>query len=125
MAPDDLDRLRHIRDAGLQAMNAVAGKRRGDLDRDALLGHAIVRLLEIVGEASNGISVPLRLAYPDIPWVKMIAMRHRLIHGYFDVNMELVWRALTDELPPIMKRMETVIAEIERDPKSNFRADGP
>ncbi|MDH4270853.1 MAG: DUF86 domain-containing protein [Candidatus Aminicenantes bacterium] len=99
--PDDLTRLRHILDAAEKAGGFVGGRARHDLDTDEMLSLALVRLLEIIGEAAAGISPGLRRKYPDLPWQQMTGMRNRLIHGYFDVNPELIWRTVTEELPPL------------------------
>ncbi len=70
---------------------------------------ALVRLLEIIGEAANGISQEMRDKYPQIAWRQMTSMRNRLIHGYFDVNPELVWENVTGELPPLMIQLQEAI----------------
>lgn len=70
---------------------------------------ALVRLLEIIGEAANGISQEMRDKYPQIAWRQMTNMRNRLIHGYFDVNPELVWENVTGELPPLIIQLQEAI----------------
>jgi uncharacterized protein with HEPN domain len=59
-----------------------------------------VRLLEIVGEAAWGTSEVFRSKYPEIPWRAMTGMRNRLIHGYFEVNLDVVWETVETQLPP-------------------------
>ena len=70
---------------------------------------AVIRNLEIIGEAAWGISENLRNRYPDIAWRQMANMSNRLIHGYFDVNNDLVWETVTAELPPLITKIEAVI----------------
>lgn len=70
---------------------------------------ALVRLLEIIGEAAWGISEKLRDRYPEIEWRQMASMRNRLIHGYFDVDNELVWEKVKTEMPPLIARIKAVI----------------
>jgi uncharacterized protein with HEPN domain len=64
--------------------------KRADLDTDRKLNLSLVRLLEIIGEAARGTSVEFRQEHTDLPWKSMIGMRDRLIHGYFDINLEVV-----------------------------------
>jgi uncharacterized protein with HEPN domain len=63
-----------------------------------MLNLSLVRLLEIVGEAAHGLSQESRDAHPKTPWKKIAGMRDRLIHGYFDVNLDIVWQTVTQEL---------------------------
>lgn len=107
--PDDLTRLKHILDAAEKAGHFVAGRTRHDLDEDEMLSLALVRLLEIIGEAAAGISPGLRRKYPGLPWPQMTGMRNRLVHGYFDVNPDLVWRTVTEEMPLLMERIRKAL----------------
>ncbi|NOY79845.1 MAG: DUF86 domain-containing protein [Kiritimatiellaeota bacterium] len=82
MPPDpDLVRLFHIWEAAREAMDHTEGRSRADLDTDRLLQHALVRLLEIVGEGAAGCSPAFRSDHPQIPWKAMVGMRNRLIHA--------------------------------------------
>jgi len=108
--PDDATRLHHILDSARKAVAFTYGKSRADLDTDELLALALVRLLEIIGEVSTGITEELRKKYPEIPWRQMANTRNRLIHGYFDINYELVWETATHELPPLIVKLEKAAA---------------
>ena len=110
--PDEV-RLRHIRDAARDAVNFVEGKSRGDLESNEMLCLALVRLLEIIGEAASGVSLELRKKYPAIHWAGMTGMRNRLIHGYFDVNLDIVWETVTKDLPPLVAEMELVLRGLQ------------
>lgn len=111
---DDITRLYHILNAAQRAVKATKGKKRSALDEDDLLGLAIIRLLEIIGEAAWGISEPVRNRYPEIAWRQMTNMRHRLIHGYFQVNNDLVWETIIAELPPLITQIKKVIKKESR-----------
>jgi uncharacterized protein with HEPN domain len=87
----DTDRLRHMRDAACAALRFVRGRTRADLDTDEMLAFALVRALEIIGEAADKLSDPAHAAHPSIPWSEIIGMRHKLTHGYFDVDLGIVW----------------------------------
>jgi uncharacterized protein with HEPN domain len=67
-----------------------------------------MRNLEIVGEATKNISTSFRKRYPNIPWKQMAALRDRLIHHYFGVNLDIVWDVITEELPKVADQIEAV-----------------
>jgi len=114
MHRNDLIRLRHIFDAGREAVAFSSGRSREDLDKDRMLSLALVRLLEIIGEAARGISQEFRDVYPDIAWKKMVGMRDRLIHGYFDVDLDVVWETVIEDLPPLITHLERIIDTVEK-----------
>jgi uncharacterized protein with HEPN domain len=111
MQRDDIACLKHILDAAGKAVSFVQGKTRKDLKPDEMLALSLVRLLEIVGEAANGVSPTFRDKFPHIPWRKMTGLRNRLIHGYFDVNLDIVWDTIREDLPPLIKNLEEIILE--------------
>ena len=74
-----------------------------------LLQDAVVRALEIVGEAAGHISETFREAHPEIAWHKMIGMRNRLIHEYFRVNYGAVWDTIKNDLPDLIKILEELV----------------
>ncbi len=106
---DDITRIKHIVEASQKALKITEGRRRSDLDQDDVLGLALVRLLEIVGEAAWGISEKLRSKYSEVPWRAMTGMRNRLIHGYFDVDLDMVWETVTAQLPPLISQLQIVL----------------
>jgi uncharacterized protein with HEPN domain len=70
---------------------------------------AVIRNLEIIGEASKNLSADLRTKYPDMPWRGMAGVRDRLIHHYFGVNLDIVWRIVTAELPTVSAQIEEIL----------------
>jgi uncharacterized protein with HEPN domain len=70
---------------------------------------AVIRPLEIIGEAARRISPETQEAYPEIPWAKMIGMRNRLIHEYFRVDLMTVWETVQDDLPPLIDLIEPLV----------------
>jgi len=109
MFEDDSVRIRHILDAAREAVAFSQGRSRADLDTDHKLNLSLVRLLEIIGEAARGISSEFREAHPDLPWKSMIGMRDRLIHAYFDVNLDVVWETVTEDLPSLIAKLEKIV----------------
>lgn len=102
MKPDDAIRIRHIIEAGESALRFVAGRRRTDLDSDTMLAFALVRAVEIIGEAASSVSPETCAATASVPWPAMIAMRNRLIHAYFDIDHDIVWKTATEEIPALL-----------------------
>ncbi|MDJ0661163.1 MAG: DUF86 domain-containing protein [Crocosphaera sp.] len=110
---DDLTRLKHIRDATKEALSFISNCTREDLDNDRMLSLALVRLIEIIGEAANNISQSKQAKYSKIPWRQMIGMRNRIIHAYFDVDLEIVWQVMTQDLPFLLVEVEQAIKDLE------------
>ena len=110
MLKPDVVRLQHMVDAANEAQSFIAGKSKSDLLQDRKLALALVKSIEIVGEAANKVSRDLRAKSPEIPWVDIVAMRNRLIHGYFDINLDIVWQTVTAELPPIIAQLEELLS---------------
>lgn len=111
-ADPDLVRVYHIWAAIREAMGYAHGRRREDLDTDRPLQHSLVRMLEIIGEAAAGTTPPFREAHPEIPWRQMAGMRNRLIHAYFDINLDVVWRTVAQDLPPLVTTMESILGGV-------------
>ncbi len=109
MRRDNIVYIRHILDAAGKALAFAKNRTRKDMDTDEMLSLSLVRLLEIVGEASVGVSLDYREKHPQIPWGKMVALRNRLIHGYFDINHDIVWDTVQKDLPPLIKALENLV----------------
>ena len=109
MSEIDNVRVRHILDAAREAVNFAEGRSRADLDTDRKLNLSLVRLLEIIGEAARGLSQEFRQEHPDLPWKSMVGIRDRLIHGYFDINLDVVWQTVTEDLPPLIAQLEKIV----------------
>ena len=108
MKNDDLIRLRHMLDSAKEAQSYIVGKKRTDLDRHRMLVHSLVRCIEIVGEAATKVSPQCRSEIPSIPWPDIVTMRNRLIHAYFDINLDMVWDTVIDDIPPLIAALERV-----------------
>ena len=106
----DIIRLREMADASRKAVNFAKGRGRADLDNDEMFALAIIRLLEIVGEAAKGISEDIRRRHPEIPWNQVTGTRDRLIHGYFNVDNDIVWAIVTNDLPNLITELEKIIS---------------
>ncbi len=111
MREDDVIRLRHMLDAARAAVGFVHGRTRADLDRDRQLVFALVKAVEIIGEAAYRVSPAGRDQAAELPWDDMIGMRHRLVHAYFDIDLDILWRTTQEDLPPLVSELERVTPE--------------
>jgi len=74
---------------------------------------AVIRTLEIVGEATKRLSPDLRERYPEIPWKNMAGVRDKLIHDYFGVNVDIIWQIIRDELPPLAVQVAAALESLQ------------
>lgn len=109
MQKPDRIRLQHMLDAANEALEFVRGKRRSDLDTDRKLVLSLVKELEIIGEAAGKVSAEIRTQYGSIPWQDISGMRNRLIHAYFDIDLDVVWSTITKDLPALKLELEKIL----------------
>ncbi len=110
MKGDDLY-LRHIHQA-VEKIEKYTKEISFDAFRqDDMRFDAVVRELEIIGEAAGKISENFREVHAEIPWSKMLGMRNRLIHEYFGVDDDIVWRTCTEDLPPLRSILHSILEE--------------
>lgn len=93
-------------DHAVEAVELCRDRARADLDADRLLNLALVRLIEIVGEAANRVSEPTQAAHPQIPWREIIGMRNRIVHGYDEVDFDILWAVIREDLPALVDRLK-------------------
>lgn len=110
MLKDDRVRILHMLDAAKDAVDFARGRDRTDLDRSRLLSLGLLKCMEIVGEAAARVGPDTRERFPSIPWVDIVGMRNRLVHAYFDIDLDLVWETLTKDLPPLIEEMKRILA---------------
>lgn len=106
---NDLVRLQHMREAAEKAIDFVNGKTRASLDNDEVLVFALTHALTIIGEAANTITDTFRAAHPQVPWAVIIGMRHRIVHAYFEVDLNIVWDTVTKNLPPLLQQIDLIL----------------
>jgi len=115
MQKDDDVRLRHMLDAACEAVHFAEGKTRAGLDKDRMLTLALMKCIEIIGEAAANISNECRESLPAIPWKSILGMRNRLVHAYFEVDLNVVWYTTTVSLPPLIQTLQGIITPEPRD----------
>ena len=111
MSKSDEVRLRHMLDAARDAVSFAAGKSRSDLDSDRMLVLSLVKSIEIIGEAASKVTEETRRTHPSLPWIDIIGMRNRLIHAYYDVDLDRVWDTVMADLPPLTSELERILAD--------------
>lgn len=113
MIPEpDKVRLQHMLDAATKALRFAEGHGRGDLENDKEpLADALVRLVSVIGEAASRVSPSTRAEIRTIPWPDMVGMRNRLVHDYFDINLDILWATVQDNLPALIRSLERILEQ--------------
>lgn len=112
MKNEDIVRLRHMLDAAREVVGFFHGLDKSDLRANRLLLMATVKELEIIGEAAAKVTRETSDHLPTIPWSDIIGMRHRLVHTYFDIDTEVVWKTVTHNLPPLIDEPAHILEKL-------------
>ena len=111
MPKDDAIRLRHMPDAAREVMRSTDGRDRADLESDHIWTLGLVKCIEIIGEAAAQIGSETRETSPQIPWARIVAMRNRLVHAYFDIDLDQVWATARVDVPHLAGLLERALSE--------------
>ena len=109
LPPGDAVYLESMREAMARIRRYLGRKRRAAFFADPLLQDALIRNLEVIGEAAGRVSKDLAVQHQRIPWRDIAGMRHRLIHGYLKVNLDTVWQAVKRDLPRLAKQLDRLL----------------
>ena len=109
MKRDDTVYLRHIVDAIHRIERHLGGVSRDEFFESELVQDAVVRQLEIIGEAARNVSDDFRQAHAEVPWTEIVGMRNRLIHAYFRVDLAIVWEIVEGDLPLLKDQIDRLI----------------
>ncbi|MBL8887231.1 MAG: DUF86 domain-containing protein [Phycisphaerales bacterium] len=104
--PDDRIRIQHMLEAAKDSHAFVAGRSRADLDSDVMLFRALRNALQEIGEAAARVSDEGRNRAAMVPWGQIVAMRNVLVHAYFGVDKERVWKTATEDIPILLTQLE-------------------
>jgi uncharacterized protein with HEPN domain len=113
MTHEFLDYIEDIIDAMEKAQILVQEVSYTQFAADFRIHFAVVRALEIIGEATKRLPDNVRERYPDIPWKEMAGMRDRIIHGYDTVNLRIVWDTVQQRIPVVQPRLEKILVDYE------------
>ncbi len=111
---EDTVRLMHMLDHAREASALIRGKSRSHLGAERSLELSLVRLLEIVGEAANRVSASEQSKHPGVPWLKIVGLRNRLIHGYDAVDLDILWEIVTKDISPLIAELEKLVPPAKR-----------
>jgi uncharacterized protein with HEPN domain len=111
MRSEDRVRILHMIEAAEEASTFVADRQRADLDSDRMLLFAVVRAIEVIGEAAGSVTEETRAGASAVPWSAIVSMRNRLIHAYFDIDRDIVWRTVTEEIPALLPSLHALVEE--------------
>ncbi|MEI8080203.1 MAG: HepT-like ribonuclease domain-containing protein [bacterium] len=106
---DDSITLRQMLEHIEEAVSLTKGRTEADIGADRVLFLALLKLVEIVGEAATRISVPMQAAHPEIPWREIIGTRNRLIHGYDSVDHNILWDIVTADFPSLAAQVRAAL----------------
>ena len=109
MQAEDKIRLQHILQEANQAIHFVKDLEYDEFSKDPKTVRAVMRCVEVIGEASSKLSDELRESNPQIPWRKIIGMRNRLIHVYFDIDYPIIWQTVKGNLPPLIIQIQSIL----------------
>jgi uncharacterized protein with HEPN domain len=112
MNDNDKDRIQHILDAAYEITLFVKGKSKDDIRQDRILTLALVKEIEIIGEAASKLSDEVRDQIPDVEWQKVISMRNRLVHVYFEIDHDILWFSIKNNVPDLINKLEGFCSEI-------------
>ena len=106
---EDRVRFQHMLDAARDAIAFTRGRTRHDLDQDRMLLRALVHCVQVIGEAGARMSDKGRARAAELPWPKMVGMRHILVHVYYDIDADAVWRVVEEHLPSLVEVVQKTL----------------
>ena len=115
MYSDDTTRLHHMLDAARNIERYAQRKTRQDLDSDELLAMGLAHWVQSIGEASRLLSQAVKDSHGEIPWKLIQGMRHRIVHDYDEVNLDILWLTVTKSIPELLPKLQEMLEEIEPD----------
>ena len=110
---DDRERLRHILEA-IEQVEKYSAQGKEAFQKSDLIQNWMVRHIQIIGEAARTLSPELQSRHSEIPWADIIGMRHVLVHIYFDIDLNLVWIVVSQDLPKLKPQIQAILKEIEK-----------
>ncbi len=113
MQSEDRIRVQHIVDEASEVQKYTDNISFEEFVQDGKTARAVIRSIEVIGEAASKISADFRNEHIEIPWNKIIGMRNRLIHVYFDIDYNVVWQTVKENLPPLVQQLYAIMNDCE------------
>jgi uncharacterized protein with HEPN domain len=120
----DTERLADIVEAA-EKIAARVSKGREAFNADEDVQIVLVHLIQIIGEAATGVSDDLIAARPEVPWRQIIAMRNRVVHGYFEVDLNILWDVAIGDVPSLLDQVQAILSELTPAPDGELPPDAP
>ena len=99
--------------AAREAVDFARGTSEESFEHDRLRQLAVIKAIEIIGEAASKMSDDFRTQHPELPWREIIGMRHRLVHDYFEIDLPRVWKTVREDIPSLIAALEPLVPEAE------------
>ena len=109
--PEDRERVHHMLAAAKDAVSFAEGRSRENLDTDRMFARAVLHAIQEIGEAAARITAAGREQAPEVPWGSIVQMRHILVHAYFNVDFDYVWRVIEHDLTPLIEQLEAALRD--------------
>ena len=109
MVHDDTVYVGHMLDMTRRAVKAIKDKSRDNYDEDDILRMGLTHLVQVIGEAARKVSPTFQGEHPEIPWRRIIGMRHRIVHDYMRVDEDILWQVVTKDLPELLPLLEEIL----------------
>jgi uncharacterized protein with HEPN domain len=106
-------RIEHVLDAITKIQQYTADLTEAEFAADTMVVDAVIRNFEIIGEAAHRVPQEVQLGYPEIPWAQMIGARNVVAHGYDAVRLDIVWRTIQEDLPPLVPLLTRLLDEAD------------
>jgi len=109
-----IDYLRDMLENANRAIQFTKGMNFESFSKDEKTVYAVIRAVEIIGEATRNIPEEIRTKYPEIPWRDAADMRNKLVHRYFGINLEVIWQTINEDLPMLANVLQEIIRREEK-----------
>ena len=101
----------HMLDMTRRAVKATKSKSRAKYDKDDIMRLGLTHLVQVIGQAARKVSAKFQRDHPEIPWRKIIGMRHRIVHDYMRVDEDILWQVVTNDLPELLPLLEEILPD--------------
>ncbi|TFG28261.1 MAG: DUF86 domain-containing protein [Promethearchaeota archaeon] len=123
MKKKDIVYIKHIRDAIELILNYTKDLNESDFSAKVMVQDAVIRRIQVIGEAVKNVSTAFREKYGEIPWTNIAGMRDKITHGYFNVDIDIVWKVIVKDIPILKKGILEIIKKEEKNINNNISVE--